>query len=82
MIIMFYVYILRSKKNGRFYIGSTKNLKKRLEEHNKGRSKTTRYIRPLELIYKERYSTRSEAAKREKFLKMGQGRVWLKERFS
>lgn len=82
MIIMFYIYVLRSRKNGRFYIGLTKNLKKRLAEHNRGRSKATRYIRPLELIYKERYSTRSDAAKREKFLKMGQGRAWLREKFS
>jgi len=79
---MFYVYVLRSKRNGRFYVGSTKDVKKRLVEHNSGKSKAIRYNRPLELIYTEQYSTRSDVVKRERFLKMGQGRVWLKEKLS
>jgi len=77
---MFYVYVLRSKKNGRFYIGSTKDIKKRLAEHNSGKNKATRYIRPLELLYTEQYPTRSDALKRERCLKMGQGRTWLEKK--
>ena len=79
---MFYVYVLRSERNSRFYVGSTKDVKKRLIEHNTGKSQATRYIKPLKLIYSEQYSTRSDAVKRERFLKMGQGRAWLKEKLS
>jgi len=71
---MFYVYVLRSLKNGRFYIGHTNDLKRRLEEHNSGESKYTRLTLPFDLIYSEKYNTRAEATRREQGLKSGQGR--------
>ncbi|OGY63932.1 MAG: endonuclease [Candidatus Harrisonbacteria bacterium RIFCSPLOWO2_02_FULL_41_11] len=74
---MFYVYILKSLKNGRFYIGSTNNLERRLNEHNSGKSKYTSLTRPFVLIFKEEYLSRSEAMRREKFLKSGRGREWI-----
>jgi len=49
---MFYVYVLKSKKDGKFYIGFTPNLRLRFQEHNDGEVKSTIYRRPLELIYK------------------------------
>lgn len=76
---MWYVYILESLKNGRYYTGYTNNLERRLLEHNKGLTKSIKYLRPLRLIYKEDYSSRAEAAKREKFLKSGKGREFRKE---
>ncbi|MCL5784155.1 MAG: GIY-YIG nuclease family protein [Patescibacteria group bacterium] len=75
---MYYTYVLKSLKNGKLYTGSTNNLVRRLEEHNSGKSKYTRLTRPFKIIYKEEFKTRSEAHKRELFLKTGKGREWFK----
>jgi len=75
---MYFVYVLRSLKNGRLYTGSTNNLKRRLLEHNLGKSKYTRLTRPFKLIYKETYKNNLEARRRELFLKSGKGRELLK----
>ena len=77
---MFYVYVLRSLKNGRFYIGCTNNLERRLGEHNGSRSTYTSLTRPFELIHQEMYEDLKSARKREIMLKGGQGRRWLKEK--
>ena len=75
---MFYVYVLKSLKNGKRYIGCTsKEPKNRLTEHNSGSNKWTRTNKPFELIYKELYNNKTIALKREKFLKSGQGRKLL-----
>ena len=74
---MYYVYVLRSLKNKRLYTGSTNNLERRIAEHNSGQSKYTRQTVPFELIYKEGYLTKSEAYKREVYLKTGKGREFL-----
>lgn len=76
---MFYVYILKSLKNGRHYTGLTNNLDHRIREHNSGQTKYTKTAGPFELIYKETYNTRLEASKRERFLKTGKGRELLKQ---
>ncbi len=74
---MYYVYVLRSLKNGYRYIGQTNNLEKRLQEHNSGITKSIRFQLPFTLEHNEEWATRAEAMKREKFLKSGQGREWL-----
>jgi len=75
---MFTVYVLRSLKNNKRYIGQTsKNVLERLREHNQHSNKWTKENGPFKLIYKEQYQTRTEAIKREHFLKSGQGRKWL-----
>ncbi|NQU68570.1 MAG: GIY-YIG nuclease family protein [Candidatus Marinimicrobia bacterium] len=66
---MVYVYILKSRKDGKFYTGSTTDLKRRLREHNDGKSKSTRYRRPLILVYYEELSSIGQARVREKALK-------------
>ena len=66
---MFTAYVLESKKDDSYYIGSTDNFEKRLVRHNKGLSKYTKNKRPWVLIYRENYNTRSEAKKREYYLK-------------
>ncbi|MCX5781636.1 MAG: GIY-YIG nuclease family protein [Elusimicrobia bacterium] len=66
---MYYLYILKSKRNGRYYIGSTGNLGKRLEEHNRGKTKSTKKFVPYQLEYKETFDTLSEARKREYYIK-------------
>ncbi len=66
---MFHVYILKSEKDGSYYIGQTKDLEKRIKWHNLGYSKYTRAKRPWKLAYKECFNTRSKAVARELELK-------------
>ncbi|NTW76124.1 MAG: GIY-YIG nuclease family protein [Candidatus Moranbacteria bacterium] len=66
---MFYVYVLRSAKKKYHYIGSTEDLKRRLEEHNQGKTKSIRHLVPFELLYYEAYVTKVLARKRELELK-------------
>lgn len=65
----FYVYFLKSRKDGSLYIGQTNNIEKRLLRHNKGLIKTTKSRAPFDVIYYEEYNTRREAMLREKYLK-------------
>jgi putative endonuclease len=78
---MFVVYVLRSKLNGILYVGQTGNFLRRMIEHETGLARFTRGRGPWELIYKELYNLRAEAISREKFLKSGKGREWLKNLF-
>ena len=73
-----YVYVLRSLKDQRRYIGLTNNIKVRLSQHNSGKVTATKNRISLVLIYLEEYDKRSEAAQREKFLKSAKGREFLK----
>ena len=79
---MYYVYILISKKDGQFYVGQTNDLSRRLWRHQQGYVRSTRHRRPLELLFYEEYETRSEAMKREKFLKSGAGHEYLKKKLA
>jgi putative endonuclease len=76
---MYYVYVLKSLKNNRFYTGSTSDISRRLNEHNSGKNKSTKYTYPFELVYQERYDSRSAAYRREMYLKTGNGRRELKQ---
>ena len=78
---MFYVYILQSFKDKRTYVGYTPNIKKRLEKHNSGQVISTKYRRPLKLIFLENFETSPEAKKRELYWKSGAGRRKLKLMF-
>lgn len=69
----FYVYFLRSKKDGSLYIGQTNNIVRRVEKHNKGQIKSTKNKCPFDLVYSERYNTRCEAMFREWVLKSTSG---------
>lgn len=75
---MYYVYILYSQKDGRLYIGSTSDLKARLQKHKNGYVVATKNRRPVELIYYEAYLELHDAKRRELFLKGGKGRSELK----
>ena len=66
---MFYVYVLKSLRDGKLYIGQTHDLRKRLEEHNTAKSTATSYRGPLRLVYYEAYGARRDADRREKRLK-------------
>ncbi len=77
---MFYVYVLKSLKDKRFYIGYSHDIKRRLEEHNQGLVHSTKNRRPLELVYYEAYQDELKARKQELFYKTGQGRRVLRKR--
>lgn len=64
-----YVYLLRSLKDGKFYLGWTTNLNRRLEEHNMGLTRSTKSRRPFEFVHYEIYQTPELAKKRERTLK-------------
>ncbi|MDD5432742.1 MAG: GIY-YIG nuclease family protein [Candidatus Omnitrophica bacterium] len=67
---MFYVYILKSKKDENFYIGSTNDLDRRLNEHNSGLVFSTKSRKPFGLVYYEAYKSEKDARKREHNLKL------------
>lgn len=75
---MFIVYVLYSEKFNRTYTGLTNNLERRLREHNSKRNKSTKAYVPWKVIYTEEFDTRIEARKREKYLKSGIGRDFIK----
>lgn len=77
---MHWVYVLRSKKDGNFYIGCTSDLEKRLLQHSKGRVRSTAHRLPLDLIYKEGYDDVYEAFRKERFYKTPKGKKELKEK--
>lgn len=66
---MFFVYLLKSQKDGNYYIGQTSDLDQRLIEHNSGFVQSTKYRTPFDMIGFEKYSTRDEARWREYSLK-------------
>jgi putative endonuclease len=66
---MYYVYVLESLKDGKYYIGVTKDVDRRLKEHNCGYSKSTSPRRPFRLVHSEQFSGIKEAYSRERFLK-------------
>jgi|SRR3989344_6038186 len=72
-ITMYFVYILKSKKDNGFYIGCTSNLQKRIEMHNSGKTQSLKHRRPLEIIYIEEYTDSSRAYQREKEIKSFKG---------
>ena len=79
--IMFYVYIMKSKKDSELYIGSTNDLKRRIREHNVGKVFSTKPRRPFYLIYYEAYLAEDDARRRESNLKLrGQARRQLLKR--
>lgn len=79
---MFYTYIIQSTKDKRFYAGSTDDLRKRLSEHNTGKVFSTKSRGPFELIYYEACLNEQDARAREKYLKTGMGKRYLKNRLN
>jgi len=78
--MFYYVYVMRSKRDGAWYTGFTADLRKRLKEHNDGKSTYTKGRGPFELVYYEAYRNKQDARSREKQLKSGTGKAYLKQR--
>ena len=77
---MVYVYLLQSEKDRKWYTGCTNDLKKRFAEHNQGAVYSTKNRGPFILIYYEACLNKSDAFTREKYLKSGLGKRYLKNR--
>ena len=76
----FYVYVLQSANDGEFYTGYTHNINSRVAKHNDGLVKSTKFRRPLQLIYFEGCLSQKDATRREKYLKSGNGKIYLRNR--
>ena len=76
---MFYVYVLHSLEDRGFYIGFSTDLRRRMSEHKQGASFATKYRGPWKLIYYEAYIDRQDAEGRERYLKSGSGRRFLRQ---
>ncbi len=77
---MYYVYVTQSKKDNQFYTGFTRDLENRIREHNAGRVPSTKERDPFELVYYEVCLNEQDALAREKYLKSGMGKRYLKNR--
>jgi putative endonuclease len=76
----YYTYVLKSERDYHLYVGFTSNLRKRFDEHNRGKVRSTKSRRPLSLVYYEEHENKTSGRKREIFLKSGQGRLFLKNK--
>jgi putative endonuclease len=79
---MFYVYVIRSEKDGRFYVGMCMDLARRIREHNAGKRFSTKGYCPWKLFFAEEFPTRAAAREREKSLKGGAGKEFIKTKWS
>ena len=78
---MWTVYVLESLTKKRLYIGMSENLNRRVDEHNSGKVFSTKGFRPWQIIHTEEYPDSQTARKREKYLKSGYGKMWLKQKY-
>ena len=76
----YFVYVLKSKKDNKFYTGYTSNLAERIAEHNRGKVLSTRYRTPLEIVYYEVCFNQDDALHREKYLKSTYGKRYIRNR--
>ena len=74
---MYFVYILQSIPSGRYYVGSTADVHRRLAKHNAGHSAATKAYRPWKLVHSETYSEKSDAIRRELAIKRMKSRTYI-----
>ena len=75
------VYVMYSDKFDRLYVGMSQDPDKRLLEHNSGKTQSTKAYRPWQIIHKEEVADRMEGRKREKHLKSGSGREYIRKNY-
>jgi putative endonuclease len=78
---MYYVYVIKSTTRNYLYVGLTNSVDRRLKEHNAGYNKTTKPYSPFTLLLVEQFSLRSEARNREKYLKSGIGKEFIRNTY-
>jgi len=79
--LMYFVYAITSLNRNYIYIGLTNDHQRRINQHQMGKEKTTAPYRPFAVIFTEQYETRIEARQREKYLKSGIGKEWIKRAY-
>ena len=77
---MQFVYALKSRKDGKLYVGCTANIEERLEYHNSGKVFSTKNRRPFVLVFQEAYENKYEAFAKEKYYKTAKGKKELKNK--
>ena len=75
----YYVYILQSFKDNTYYVGTTKNIEKRINQHNQGISRSTKGKIPWKLVYNERFNNIKDAYKRERYIKTHKKRKYIEK---
>jgi len=75
---MYYVYIIKSERDGRLYVGRTSDLKQRFKQHIEGKAWTTKRMLPIILIFYEAFINEKDAIRREKYLKTSKGKSTLR----
>jgi putative endonuclease len=75
---MYFTYAIKSLNKNYIYIGISDNPQRRINQHNKGYNKTTKPYKPFKILLKEKYNNRKDARKKEKYLKSGCGKEYLK----
>jgi len=78
--MFYFVYVLKSSKDNKYYTGSTNNLDRRIEEHNSGKVTSTRNRKPFVLVYYEACLNEHDARVREQYLKTAWGKRYIKNR--
>lgn len=78
--MQFFVYVLLSLRDQKFYTGFTTDLESRMQMHQQGKVKSTDHRRPLQLIYWEGCLNQQDATRREKYLKSGSGKIYIRNR--
>lgn len=78
VMLLYCVYVLRSEKDGDFYVGLTADLPRRLGEHERGESLATAPRRPFTLLFCEPFTSAGDARRRERYLKTVKGRRALR----
>ncbi len=78
--MFYYIYVLKSEKDNKFYTGYSENLKLRFEQHKKGRVVSTQKRQPLKLVYYEACLNKKDATHREKYFKTHLGKLFIKNR--
>jgi putative endonuclease len=76
---MYFVYVLLSLQDKKFYIGFTENVERRLADHNAGRNTSTKCRRPFELMYYEAHGSKDDALRREMYFKTAKGKTTLRQ---
>lgn len=72
-----YLYILKNIDTGRYYIGSTSNLERRIKQHKSGKTRTTKILKTFSLVYSEKYENLIDARMREKKLKSYKSKKYI-----
>ncbi len=75
----YYVYAIYNQNKNYIYVGLSDNLQRRMNQHNKGYNRTTKPYRPFKILMTEKFEDRKEAREREKYLKSGCGKEYLKK---